>query len=116
MEDAVRGPLVSAEVISLLERRAQAVNRSVEGLEEEAVIWVAEFPVGDETFAFPLGSLRAAMPLQRVTPVPLSSPEVIGVVRFQGEALTVLSLASLLGIRGWREDPMVLIIVETTDG
>src|SRR6478736_4514175 len=106
----------NAEVRSLLEHRAQRARQTAQAGEEDATLWVAEFPVGDERFAVPLASLRAAIPLRMVTPVPLSSPEVIGVVRFQGEVITAFSLASLLGVRGWREDPAVLIVVERGGG
>jgi chemotaxis signal transduction protein len=106
----------AADVLNLLERRAQrAKARTALGV-EEAVVWVAEFSVGEEKFAVPLASLRAAVPLRTVTPVPLSPPEVIGVLRFQGEIITALSLASLLGVRGWRDDPAVLIIVDRGGG
>jgi purine-binding chemotaxis protein CheW len=47
-----------------------------------------------------------------VTAVPLSPPHVIGILRFQGQIVTALSLASLLGGRGWREDPAVLLVVD----
>jgi chemotaxis signal transduction protein len=106
----------AADVLDLLERRAQRAKTRTEAVEEEAVTWVAEFAVGEERFAVPLASLRAAVPLRTVTPVPLSPPEVIGVLRFQGEIITALSLASLLGIRGWREDPAVLIVVDRGGG
>jgi purine-binding chemotaxis protein CheW len=105
-----------ADVTSLLEHRAQRLRQSAKTETEAAILWVAEFAVGDERFAVPLASLRAAIPLRMVTPVPLSPPEVIGVVRFQGEVLTAFSLASLLGVRGWREDPAVLIVVERGGG
>ncbi len=73
---------------------------------------MAEFPVGEETYALPLETLRAAVPLRMVTPVPLSPPHVIGILRFQGQIVAALSLASLLGGRGWREDPAVLLVVD----
>jgi purine-binding chemotaxis protein CheW len=47
-----------------------------------------------------------------VTAVPLSPPHVIGILRFQGQILTAMSLSSLLGGRGWREDPAVLLVVD----
>ena len=64
----------------------------------------------------PLESLRAALPLRLVTPVPLSQPHVIGVLRYQGQVLAALSLASLLGGHGWRQDPAVLLVVDRGDG
>jgi chemotaxis signal transduction protein len=51
-----------------------------------------------------------------VTPVPLSQPHVIGVLRYQGQVLAALSLAALLGGHGWRQDPAVLLVVDRGDG
>jgi len=92
------------EVEELLVQRAERVRRKPAETDEENVLWVAEFPVGEETYALPLETLRAA--------VPLSPPYVIGILRFQGQIVTALSLASLLGGRGWREDPAVLLVVD----
>lgn len=106
------------EVRDLLEERAKRLR----GLDqsdvsrEEAVLLVAEFPLGEERYALPLEALRAALPLRMVTPVPLSAPHVIGVLRFQGQVLAALSLASLLGGHGWRQDPAVLLVVDRGDG
>lgn len=96
----------------LLERRAQRVRERPRIADEESVLWVAEFPVGEESYAIPLAMLRAAVPLRMVTPVPLSPPHVIGILRFQGQILSALSLSSILGGRGWREDPTVLLVVD----
>lgn len=103
---------VDPSVQRLLEQRAALLRQKPQGLEQEAVVWVAEFRVGEETCAIPLPLLRAAVPLRMVTPVPLSPPYVLGVLRFQGQILTAMSLASLLGVRGWRVDPAVLLVVE----
>ena len=102
----------AAELNELLTRRAQRVQERPAQADDENVLWVAEFPVGEETYAIALDTLRAAVPLRMVTPVPLSPPHVIGILRFQGQILTALSLASLLGGRGWREDPAVLLVVD----
>ncbi|MGZ6126341.1 MAG: chemotaxis protein CheW [Myxococcales bacterium] len=100
------------ELNDLLVRRAERARQKPAATEEENVLWVAEFPVGDETYAVSLDVLRAAVPLRMVTAVPLSPPHVIGILRFQGQIVTALSLASLLGGRGWREDPAVLLVVD----
>ncbi len=100
------------ELNALLERRAARVREKQAAAEDESLLWVAEFPVGEDTYAIPLDLLRAAVPLKMVTPVPLSPPHVIGILRFQGQIVTALSLASLLGGRGWREDPAVLLVVD----
>jgi purine-binding chemotaxis protein CheW len=102
----------SQEERELLERRAARLRDKPRATEEESVLWAAEFPVGEDSYALPLETLRAAVPLKMVTPVPLSPPHVIGILRFQGQILTAMSLSSLLGGRGWREDPAVLLVVD----
>jgi purine-binding chemotaxis protein CheW len=100
------------ELNALLEMRAARVREKPAEIEDESVLWVAEFPVGEDSYAIPLDVLRAAVPLKMVTPVPLSPPHVIGILRFQGQIVTALSLASLLGGHGWREDPAVLLVID----
>jgi chemotaxis signal transduction protein len=98
--------------LELLERRAARLREKPRSDSDEAVLWAAEFPLGDESHAIPLEALRAAVPLKMVTAVPLSPAHVIGILRFQGQILAALSLASLLGGRGWRDDPAVLLVVD----
>jgi purine-binding chemotaxis protein CheW len=40
----------------------------------------------------------------------------VGILRYQGRVITALSLASLLGVEGWRMDPAVLLVVEPVPG
>jgi chemotaxis signal transduction protein len=103
---------LTAEQRELLERRAQRLREKPRSTDQESVLWAAEFPIGEESYALPLDALRAAVPLRMVTPVPLCPPHVIGILRFQGQILTAMSLSSLLGGRGWREDPAVLLVVD----
>lgn len=107
---------ISVEVAALLQRRAERVRSRPASTSEDALLWVAEFPVGEVNCAIPLEALRAAVPLKSVTPVPHSPPHVIGILRYQGQILTALSLASLLGGLGWREDPAVLLVVDSGFG
>jgi chemotaxis signal transduction protein len=44
--------------------------------------------------------------------VPLARPHIVGILRFQGQIVTALSMAALLGIKGWRQDPSVLLVVD----
>jgi chemotaxis signal transduction protein len=76
------------------------------------LVWVASFQLGDDLFAFPLGVLRAAIPLKSVTPVPLAPVSVIGVLRFEGRLITAFSFAALLGQRSWQNDPTILLVLE----
>jgi len=108
-----RGPEeVDAKTRAILEQRAERLRAAPAATREGPVEWVAEFPVGEERFAIPLSVLRSVVPLRRVTPVPLSRPHVVGILRFQGQIITALSMASLLGIKGWRQDPAVLLVVD----
>jgi chemotaxis signal transduction protein len=103
---------MSDEVRRLLDRRAERLRAPAPHASEETVLWAAEFPVGEESYAVPLEALRGAVPLKMVTAVPLSPPHVVGILRFQGQVITAMSLSSLLGGRGWREDPAVLLVVD----
>lgn len=106
-----------AEVIQLLEARAIRVATPPKSLEgEEETLWFASFPVGDLEVALPLEQLRAAVPLRRVSPVPLAPPEVIGIVRWSGVVITVFSLAFLLGGQGSRSDSSYLVVLERASG
>ncbi len=100
----------------LLERRAERIRSRPADDAEERLLSVADFPVGDERYSISLQALRAIVPLRRVTPVPLAPPHIIGILNFQGQLLTAFSLASLLGIRGWRQDSAVLLVVEQVRG
>ena len=105
------------EVARLLEARAIRVATPPKALDaEEETLWFATFSVGDLDVALPLEQLRAAVPLRRVSPVPLAPPEVIGIVRWSGVVLTVFSLAFLLGGQGSRSDSSYLVVLERASG
>jgi purine-binding chemotaxis protein CheW len=108
-------PEPSQEVLAVLQRRAERLQAKAEEHHEEASFWVALFPVGNDRYAIPLERVRGALPLKTVTPVPLSPPYLIGILRYQGQLVPTLSLAALLGVMGWRKDPSVLLIVEQDD-
>lgn len=101
------------QVLRARRERLRAAARD----EEEALTWVAEFPLGGEAHAFELERLRAAVPLRAVTPVPLAPPHVIGVLRFEGRPIAALSLSTLLGVaRGWAQDPSTLLVLDAGGG
>lgn len=106
---------VTEQAQQLLERRAERLKATPRAeTDDEALLWIAEFPVGDAHYAIPLDRVRAAVPLRMVSPVPLAPSTVIGVLRYQGELIPAFSLVSLVGVSGWRRDPEVLIVVELT--
>ncbi|MFH0901201.1 MAG: chemotaxis protein CheW, partial [Pseudomonadota bacterium] len=107
--------MIPHETRLLLERRAARL-RTNPRIPEEAVLWVAEFPVGEATYAIALDRLRAALPLRLVTQVPLAAPQIVGVLRFRDRIISALSLATVLGGRGWNTDPAVLLVVDAGEG
>ncbi|MFO0669319.1 MAG: chemotaxis protein CheW [Polyangiaceae bacterium] len=106
-----------AEVVRLLDARAVRLAAPPKSLEaDEDQTWFATVPVGDLDVAIALDRLRAAIPLRRVSPVPLAPPEVVGIMRWSGTVLTVFSLAFLLGGQASRNDSSYLIVVERASG
>lgn len=101
------------EALALLRRRAERLRAAPSDAAEDAsLLWAAEFSLGEDTYAIALDALRAAVPLRLVTPVPLSAPHVIGILRWQGQMITAMSLAAMLDASGWRLDPAVLLVVD----
>jgi chemotaxis signal transduction protein len=108
---------IPAEVRALLEQRAARIRALPPIADaEQASFWIAELAVGDETYALPLHQLLTALPLKSVTPVPLSPPHVVGILRYQVQILPVYSLAAVVGVRGWRVDPAILLVLEPRPG
>ena len=100
----------------LLEARAIRLAAPAHEAASEETVGLATFAVGDLEVGLPLDALRAALPLRRVTPVPLAPPEVIGVLRFSGAVLPVYSLAFMLGGQPSRRDSTHLLVVERGAG
>lgn len=109
-------PPTEAETKLLRARAVELARDQAELGPEDEGLPAAVFSVGEDVYAIPLEHLRAAIPLATVTPVPLAPPHVIGIVRFRGQAITVLSFAALFGIGGWRVDPAVLVVLEAPGG
>lgn len=106
-----------AGTVALLRRRAARLRApAVELAEGGTTFWAAEFPLGEETHAIPLEALRSALPMRLVTPVPLAPTHVIGVLRYQGQVITALSMAALLGAPACHLDPAVLLVVDPGGG
>jgi len=103
---------LAPEVVRILEQRAERLRRPPPVITDETVSWLAEITIGHQRYALHLERLRAAVPLRAVRPIPLSPSHVIGLLRFQGQLISALSFASLLGVRGWIRDPAVLLVVE----
>jgi purine-binding chemotaxis protein CheW len=115
----LRAPLLNDHdpaLEEILEKRAERARASADAEQTAATIPVAEFSSGKDRYAIPLSALRAVLPLKAITPVPGSPVHVIGILRFQGQLITVVSLMTLLGVKGWRHDCAVLLVVELEGG
>lgn len=75
------------------------------------------FVLDDHLFGVPVSSVQEVLRAQAVTPVPLSAPEVSGLINLRGQIVTSVELRQRLGLppRG-AEDPSVNIVVTTSDG
>jgi chemotaxis signal transduction protein len=104
-------PMTAAEAARLQIRAGELARGVAELAPELDGLSVATFPVGDDIYAIPLEHLRAAIPLAAVTPIPRAPSHIIGIVRFRGQAVTVLSFAAIFGVGGWRVDPAVLVVL-----
>src|SRR5438045_1331116 len=82
----------------MLERRTKRLRAPPAVADEGPLKWLAEFLVDKKQFTLPLSILRTIIPLQHVTTIPLSHPHMIGILRFQKQMITALSIASLLGM------------------
>ncbi|GAO01166.1 chemotaxis protein CheW [Anaeromyxobacter sp. PSR-1] len=105
-----------SDVDEILARRAERARAAPAADRSEVALPVAEFGLGAERYAIPLASLRAVLPLRLVTPIPRAPAHVIGLLRFQGQLVTAHSLMALLGVKGWRQDCAVLLVLERDDG
>lgn len=96
----------------LLKRRAERLRSLGKGSHDEATLAVAEFAVGTRRFALPLQRLVVALPLRSVTSVPLAPSHLIGIYRYQGEMVPVMSLPPLLGEVSSLSDSTTLLLVD----
>jgi chemotaxis signal transduction protein len=95
----------------VLEERAQRLRQRKDSDKEDEGLWAADFRMGNDRYCIPLDRLVACMPMKGVTPVPKSRREVLGIMRWEGKVVAVFSLATLMGLKGWRRDPSVLLLL-----
>jgi purine-binding chemotaxis protein CheW len=85
--------------LTLLQARAKTLARPLEETEGTGLqLEVAEFHLGEETFALPSTTVREVYPLKGLTPLPCTPSCVLGVINVRGRILPVVDLASVLGI------------------
>ncbi len=107
---------LDAQDRQILVVRAEKLRAFARTEVEHPDFWIAEFAVGDQPVALPLEMLRATVSAELVTAVPGAPSYVLGILRYEGEIVPVYSLASLVGVRGWREDPAAVVVVDLGAG
>lgn len=87
------------EKLALLKTRAHALARPPAATEATGrQLEIAEFRLGEETYAFPSTSVREVYPLKGLTPLPCTPGFVLGVMNVRGRIIPIIDLASLLGL------------------
>jgi purine-binding chemotaxis protein CheW len=67
-------------------------------------------PVASEFYAVPMDSVRQVLRRTEVTPVPLSSPELLGAINVRGEILPILDTGILTGNGPIKTAPYTVIV------
>jgi purine-binding chemotaxis protein CheW len=69
--------------------------------------------IGGQLFGLPIARVQDVFMPDRLTPVPLSSPEIAGILNLRGRIVTVIDMRCRLGVSGKRDDrPPMAIGVE----
>ena len=75
------------------------------------------FVLAEHLFGVPVSSVQEVLRAQTLTPVPLSAPEVSGLINLRGQIVTSVELREWLGLPPRRPDaPSVNIVVTSPDG
>src|SRR5690242_8797158 len=91
--------IIAEEKLTLLKERAIALARSPEKTEvTKHQLEVAEFRLGEETYALPSTVVSEVYPFKDLTPLPCTPSFVLGVTNVRGRILPLIDLASLLGL------------------
>jgi purine-binding chemotaxis protein CheW len=76
---------------------------------------LSTFHVGKYLFGVDVSLVQEVVRLQMITPVPLASPEIAGLINLRGEVLTAIDLRARLGLppaEGTREPVNVVVRVD----
>jgi purine-binding chemotaxis protein CheW len=107
----------SNEERAILDTRASDLARSQEDDDLVDRVPLALVRIGEESFGLELSTVIAFTELEEVTPVPGTPSEILGVVNFRGEVVTLLDVRNHLGLppNDSRESPK-MVVVQIMDG
>jgi purine-binding chemotaxis protein CheW len=72
--------------------------RVVRDLEERQMVQLSTFVVGRYLFGVDVALVQEIMRVRSMTPVPLSVPEIVGLINLRGEVLTAVDLRICFGL------------------
>jgi len=84
---------------ALLKRRAEQLARQTESEESGTHVEVLVCRLGSERYAIETRSLRSVQWASGMVAVPCTPPFVLGIVSVRGEIVTLLDLATMLGLK-----------------
>jgi purine-binding chemotaxis protein CheW len=88
------------DIDDVLKRRAEQLARLPLQPDTSDEVEVLACQMGDERYAVETRHLRAVQWASAVTPVPCTPGFVVGIVSVRGEIVTLLDLATMIGLRG----------------
>jgi purine-binding chemotaxis protein CheW len=68
--------------------------------------------VGDQLFGLPIQRVRDVFMVQTMTPVPLASPEIAGLINLRGRVATAIDLRRRLGLPDMESGPLMAVGIE----
>src|SRR5262245_473303 len=87
------------EKLAILKARAYALAQVPEEVESATLqLEIAEFRLGDETYACVSSSVREVYPLKGLTPLPCTPAFILGIINVRGRILPVIEVKPLLGL------------------
>ena len=92
-------PLWDAAAEDVLKRRAEQLAKQTAAPETGDELEVVVCRLGDERYAIETRCLRAVQWASGIAPVPCTPPYVVGIVSVRGEIVTLLDLATMIGLR-----------------
>lgn len=109
--------LAVEEKLALLKARAYILARPPEATEATGrQLEIAEFRLGEETYAFPSTSVREVYPLKGLTPLPCTPSFVLGVMNVRGRIIPIIDLASLLDLAKQQvTEQSIVILIKSED-
>jgi len=105
-----------AEVVRILQARAQTLAQEPPDEGEGTTAEVVIFTLGDEVYGVEAVHVENIYPLEGLTPIPCTPDFVVGVVNLRGRIFSVLDLHRFMGLTGITTDENTQVIAVNVAG